>query len=216
MYSPSRILFVLAFVNALAWESHGAAADSTATGTPRAVVALCDEALAHVRKGEFDAARKLYAKAFDVAPSASILFNLALSELNAGDALDALRHFREYVQAADAEPKKVARTQSEFLPRAYAATGHLEVHFDNVSAEAKLYLDSERIVYVPAGILDVAPGEHFVGAATADMGWCADVHAVAGKTTPAVLQLVWVHSGMSVDAGAPVATASSSDAGRRQ
>jgi tetratricopeptide (TPR) repeat protein len=203
-----RLLLVLGLASAFAWGSLAAADDTSA----RAVYALCDEALGHARKGEFAAARKLYAKAFDIAPSSSILFNLALAELNSGDALDALRHFRQYVQAADAEPSQVARVRSEQLPKAFAATGHLQIL--KIPDMATLYLDGKPIVYAPAGLLDVTAGEHFIGARTPDMAWHADVQAVAGATTQATLELLWVHCGNRVGDGGRLETGGErSDAG---
>jgi tetratricopeptide (TPR) repeat protein len=190
-----RLLLSLGLAGAFAWGSHTAAAEDT---NSRAVYAFCDEALGHARKGEFDDARKLYAKAFDIAPSSSILFNLALAELNAGDALDALRHFRQYVQAVDTDPSKVERVQAEQLPKAFAATGHLQIL--KIPDTATLYLDGKPIAYAPAGLLDVTPGEHFIGARIADMAWHAHVQAAAGATTRATLELLWVHCGNHIGA----------------
>jgi tetratricopeptide (TPR) repeat protein len=127
-----------------------------------AVVALCKEALAHAKKGEFEAARRLYAKALETSPSAAILFNLALAELNSGHALDSLRHFREYMRATDTEAPKVAIVSAELLPKALAATGHIQINGTPTGATA--YLDGEEIVSAPGGVVDVMPGQHSVGA----------------------------------------------------
>jgi tetratricopeptide (TPR) repeat protein len=160
-----------------------------------AVVALCKEALAHAKKGEFEAARKLYAKALETSPSAAILFNLALAELNSGHALDSLRHFREYMRATDTEAPKVAIVSTELLPKALAATGHIQINGTPTGATA--YLDGEEIVSAPGGVVDVMPGQHSVGAYTPDRGWRADVTVAAGATAEARFTLVWVHSGLS-------------------
>jgi tetratricopeptide (TPR) repeat protein len=157
------------------------------------VASLCKEALAHARKYEFEAARVLYARALGISPSTAILFNLALAELHSARALDALRHFREYLRANDADPSKLPIVRTDLLPKAFGATGHIQIM--SSPAGAKLYLDGQEIVSAPGGVVDVTPGPHVVTARSPDQGWRADVTADPGVSTEAKFALVWVHSG---------------------
>ncbi len=154
------------------------------------VVALCKEALGHAKRGEFEKARALYAKALETSPSPAILFNLALAELNSDHGLDALRHFREYLRATDTEPAKVAIVRTDLLPKAVAATGHIRLL--NSPACSTAFLDGHEIVSFPGGIVDVMPGRHFLSARTPDTGWAAEVTVAAGQSADAPLHLVWV------------------------
>jgi tetratricopeptide (TPR) repeat protein len=145
------------------------------------VASLCEEAHAHTKQGEFEAARLLYARALDVNPSAGILFNLALAELlSSGHAVDALLHFRFYLEARLADPAKVAIVRAELLPKAFAATGHLDVRAAPSGAE--FYVDDQE-VYPDDGAVDVAPGRHTLVASTETEAFEVQVDAKAGKVT---------------------------------
>ena len=205
---------------ALALWPRPAPAQGDADSVAPAVVSLCKEALAHAKRGEFEAARVLYARALETSPSAAILFNLALAELNAGHPLDALRHFREYTHARDAAPAKLAIIRADLLPKALAATGRIQIN--GAPSNATLYLDGEEIVSAPGGIVDVMPGPHSITARTPGQGWRADVTTTAGTTEDAAFKLVWVRAGgpqpPAVDAGSrPPATGDASvDGGSRR
>jgi hypothetical protein len=200
---PARTLrlaiFSASVAIVLAWPARAPAQGENEV--PPAVASLCRDALAHARKGEFEPARALYAKAFGVAPGPTVLFNLALAELNSGHAVDALRHFREYIQARTAEPAKVAIVRAELLPKAFGATGHIQI--ENEPMGAVLYLDNERIVHAPGGMLDVTPGEHSVTARTPDTGWSAKISVSPGTTAITHFTLIWVHAGPSEVAPVP-------------
>ncbi len=144
---------------------------------------LSDEALAYVRKGAFAEARELYQRAYEISPTAPILFNLALAELNSKRALDALLHFRAYVKDGGADPAKVGIAARELLPRAFAATGHLDVR--SAPAESSFSVDGAAAT-AGAGILDVEPGEHDIVAKTGSATVEAHAQVRAGDTTVVV------------------------------
>jgi tetratricopeptide (TPR) repeat protein len=163
-----------------AWERDVLAPARAGCSAPL-VVSLCKEAHAHTKQGEFEAARVLYARALDVNPSAGVLFNLALAELlSSGHAVDALHHFRFYLEAQFADPAKLAIVRTELLPKAFAATGHLNVR--GAPSGAEFYVDDQE-VYPDDGAVDVAPGRHTLVASTATVAFEAQVDASAGKVT---------------------------------
>src|SRR5437868_1937928 len=92
------------------------------TPTTRAAVdemaALSKEALEHAKKGEFDAARELYTKAWEKSPNTPLLFNLALAELKSQHYVDALHHFDTYLAQHDAEPAKLDVVKTKLRPQA--------------------------------------------------------------------------------------------------
>ncbi len=141
---------------------------------------LSDEAFAHVHKGDFEGARRLYKRAYATAPSAPILFNLALSELNSGWGLDALAHFRAYANDPAADPANVALVTKDLLPRALAATGHLDI--GSAPAGSSFLVDGVVATTADAKILDVEPGEHLIVAQTGTTSVQAREHVEAGVT----------------------------------
>jgi hypothetical protein len=146
------------------------------------VVSLCKEAHAHTKQGEFEAARVLYARAFDVNPSAGVLFNLALAELlSSGHSVDALVHFRDYRDDEMADPAKLALVRTELLPKAFAATGHLDVR--GASSELAFYVNDQRVPVEDDGTIDVSPGFHTVFASGTAVAFEAQVDAKAGQVT---------------------------------
>jgi hypothetical protein len=158
---------------------------------PRAPVdemaALSKEALEHAKKGEFEAARDLYAKAWEKLPNTPLLFNLALAELKSEHYIDALHHFDLYLTQPDAEPGKADLIKNRFRPQAYAATAHITID-DPSLAEARIALDG---VEKDSHTLDMTPGEYEVSARMKDGSiWRANVTAVAGQTVTARLELV--------------------------
>jgi hypothetical protein len=174
-------------------------------------VSLCKEALQHVRDHDYEAARALYAKAYALTPTASVLFNLALAELHSSHSLDALRHFRLYIKDPAAEPPKVAVVNAELLPRAQAETGHIAL--DEAPRGAVVYLD-DSFLGETASPIDVIPGRHLVTARTQDGGWLANVDAPAGTLVTAKFRIVfaaparpWPPRGHLRDGGTPARAA---------
>jgi tetratricopeptide (TPR) repeat protein len=175
-----RLGLVAGFALAIAGGLWAPAAHAQENAEATAAADYANQALAHVKKGEFEDARKLYEKAFENTPTTLLLFNLGLAELSAGHGheLDALRHFRQYVSASDAEAPKSAVIKSDLLPRAYRATAHIAL--EQAPAGASVVLDGAATTAVD-GTLDAMPGTHDVVATTAAGKWNAHVTAAAGE-----------------------------------
>jgi hypothetical protein len=148
--------------------------------------ALSKEALGHVRKGEFEAARELYGRAFEKYPDVAIVFNWALAELNSGHELEALRHFRWYLRQKDADAAKVGVITNELLPRAVKATAHL--HVTSAVGEAEITVDGQPAEISADGILDVLPGAHTVSATKGGARSVGHATTTAGQTTDVALE----------------------------
>jgi len=123
------------------------------------------EAAEHAKQDEWNVARALLTEAHQMDPSdASLLVNLAAAELKSNDGVAALRHLRAYLDdpRVPAPAKHVVET--ELLPRAMAATGHLTIHFP---AGARVVVDNETLATdATSGVAtdDVAPGTHSIEA----------------------------------------------------
>ncbi len=51
----------------------------------------------HYKHQDYEGARVAFARAFELSPKTALLFNLALAEVQCGRAVDAVKHFRQYV-----------------------------------------------------------------------------------------------------------------------
>src|SRR5207249_11991890 len=75
------------------------------------------------KQQDYEAARLAFARAYELAPQTGTLLNLALAELQAGKALIAVKHFRQFLRAPDATPDKI---------RSEEHTSELQSRFDLV------------------------------------------------------------------------------------
>jgi hypothetical protein len=143
--------FVVTFALAVASWTTSAGADDSAvlvrTGIDRYV------------HQDYEAARVAFARAFDMAPSARTLFNLALAELESGHAVESVRHMRGYLIELDAEPDKVQALRTKWLPRAEALTSRLQI---DAPPGAGVAVDGVPQGNAPLAPLDVAIGPHDV------------------------------------------------------
>ena len=138
------------------------------------------EGVARYKKSDYEGARLAFLQAYVVLHSTDVLINLALSELNGTQPLDALAHLRQYAKEPTADPDVLAKLP-RLLNRANALVGHIKVvapvgatiDVDGTSAPQTAPLDAP---------LDVAPGAHVVGARPvgANDTLHANVVAVAG------------------------------------
>jgi hypothetical protein len=151
--------------------------------------ALVKDALADAKKGNYEAARVGYQKAYDIFPTSAVLFNLALSELRSGHSLEALHHFDMYTAMDDADAAKVHIVKTDLRPKAYAETGHILIE-GAAPAGAHISVDGRELADADARLVDVAPGDHEVVARTKDGTWRANVTAQAGQNTSVSFQLV--------------------------
>ena len=129
-----------------------------------AATASADDSGAFVRIGidryvhqDYEAARVAFARAFDIAPSARTLFNLALAELESDHAVESVRHMRGYLVELDAEPDKVDALRIKWLPRAEAQTSRLQI---DAPSGADVTLDGAPQGHAPLPPIDVAVGPH--------------------------------------------------------
>jgi hypothetical protein len=138
-----------------------------------------EEGLAHVKAGDFEAARMSFVQAYAVLRKPDILWNLALSEEKSGHPADALAHFKALgrdTAGSDADRARAKKHVDDLM----TVTGHIEVL---APVGAQVLVDA-----APAGLtplpepVDVAPGRHHVEVRTAQ-GWSktADADALAGQ-----------------------------------
>jgi tetratricopeptide (TPR) repeat protein len=162
--------------------------DEEAASHRAQAAAISKDALVQVKKGQFEAARRLYEKAFEIFPSTPILFNFALAELRSGHVLEALGHFRAYLKAPDADAREASVVNSDLLPRAYGATGHIDV--GKAPRAAELAIDGHRMVPTDDGVIDVSVGTHEVVATTGTESWRGTITLAAGERSSPPLELI--------------------------
>jgi hypothetical protein len=97
---------------ACAWPSR-AWADSPATSTHEADMERAERfaarAFAAYREKDYATAVALYLQAYDAAPSADMLFNIArIYDSGLSDGTRATRYYREYIASPDAEPARIS------------------------------------------------------------------------------------------------------------
>lgn len=122
-------------------------------------LALARQGLKEFKDGHFENAKQLFERAYHLSPSAKILVNLAVAELNAGDPLHAAEHFRSYLKATDATPERIQAVRSELLPGAYAKVVRV---IAEVQDGTPVELDGQGVVNhsTESEALLVLPGEH--------------------------------------------------------
>jgi tetratricopeptide (TPR) repeat protein len=67
---------------------------------------------------QYDAARGAFARAFELDPQTETLVELGLAELEAGHAMEAVEHLREYLTRNDAPAANAIAVRTQWLPRA--------------------------------------------------------------------------------------------------
>lgn len=139
------------------------------------------EGRALYEEGRLDEARLKYAQAFAVLGRTNILWNLSVAEFYAGHPVDALRHFKEFTERADADPADVKRAHDKYIPEAERLSGHIAVE---AATGAEITVDDEvQPGAAPLkGPVDVVPGDHRV---RARVGTKVEEHTVscpAGQT----------------------------------
>jgi hypothetical protein len=111
---------------------------------------------------DYEGARAAFARAFELSAKTALLFNLALAEVQSGHAVDAVKHFRDYLNEPDADPNKAQVIRTKWLPRAESETGLLRI---DAASGTILLVDGELVGRAPLiATVPVAPGDHRVEA----------------------------------------------------
>ena len=159
-----RALFLATLMVACTWSRASLAADDEVAN------ALLREGADLFKHEDYEGARGAFARAYDLEPRPATLFNLALSELNAGHPVEAIAHWREYITHTDEPPAKLASVRTKWLPRAEARTARLDVF---APAGAQVLVDGVAQEPGPPGpdapnpprtSIAIAVGEHDVSA----------------------------------------------------
>jgi hypothetical protein len=143
------------------------------------------EGLARVKKGDFEAARISFAQAYVVLHKPDILWNLALAEEKSGHPLEALGHFKELTNVAEADTDR-ANAQKHVVGL-MGQTGHIEVM---APAGTIVTIDGVQAAGSAPFMepIDVAPGTHVVEGRLPDGLKSVTVKALAGQTATAPIQ----------------------------
>jgi hypothetical protein len=162
-----RVGAVIALALACSWPLPALAAEDA---SPNAFVRKGAELF---KQQDYEGARGAFARAYELDPKATTLFNLALSELNSDHPVEAAKDLREYLTHSEEPAAKLESVRTKWLARAEARTARLEVF---APAGAELVIDGavqERAAPggdakgqpVRASIsITVAAGEHDVTA----------------------------------------------------
>ncbi len=119
---------------------------------------------------DYEGARGAFARAYELEPKPATLFNLALSELNAGHPVEAAAHWREYLTHTNEPAAKLESARTKWLPRADAQIARIDVF---APAAAQLLVDGipQELVTsppdapnAPRASIELAAGEHDVSA----------------------------------------------------
>ncbi len=166
---------------ALAGSAFGTAtparAQSAGEETGARVHALTRDGLKKLAAGDYENARQAFQEAYNLSQETPVLLNLALAELNAGRPLDALLHFRQYMQRPDANPDKVAKVREQLIPQVSKQTAHINV---KTLASASVELDGAPVASWNDGI-DVIPGAHTLKIAVGHFTKTFNVAPAAGE-----------------------------------
>jgi tetratricopeptide (TPR) repeat protein len=178
MNRPNRLAASLVSLSLVALGARPGAAQSPAA--EREATARLREGLELARIEKWEEARLAFRQAYALLPSAELLWNLAIAELNAGLPLEALRHFREYEGHPRAEANK-REALGQLMERASHQLGHIKM-----DAAPGTTIQIDGTVSDPAtwdgDSIDVAPGEHLVSAELAGAREDVKVTVAAGGT----------------------------------
>jgi hypothetical protein len=129
---------------------------------------------------DYEGARIEFLQAQAIFPRASLLRNLALSELHTNRPLDALTHLRSYIADPGTSPDKRALAERN-IQEAYALTGHLSI---SAPDGAHLKVDGKDVGTAPLKeAVDVAVGLHGVDSEVGGTAVHESVQAGPGKLT---------------------------------
>jgi hypothetical protein len=183
-------------------------ASVTPDATPKNAAALVAEGVKAFHEQQYDGARQAFLQAYDLAPLADTLLDLALAELEAHRPVEAVNHLKDYLVRTDAPAAKREVVRTQWLPLAEAKTARLdvfaargaEIRVDGVLAESMPLpsQDSSRIGEPPASSLRVAAGDHEVSVGSGALMQSQHVVAKGGEW-------VEVHFQRAPDAPSPVA-----------
>lgn len=155
-----------------------ALADDTGT---REAKRRFEEGIARTQSGDWEAARLSFRQSLAAAPSQNALFNLALTEEKCARPLEALSHFKQYMDWRSLNQSERAQAQRHIADSS-AKAGHIDVQ---APVGSVLSLDGAKDVGTTplAEPLDVAPGHHVVVAKVGSETKTLEVDAVAGQVT---------------------------------
>ena len=132
---------------------------------------------------DYEGARAVLARAYELAPSAATLLKLALAELQSRHSVEAAAHFREYLTHVEEPRDKLEVVRTKWLPRAESETARLLV---TAPPGAEILVDGVAQGQAPLDALVVATGPHEV---TARQGTLLETQVV----TPHEAELVELH-----------------------
>jgi hypothetical protein len=147
------------------------------------------------RHEDYEGARALFARAYELAPSPRTLFNLALAELQSAHAVESVRHMRAYLAGLDVEADQAEAIKTKWLPRAEAQTSRIQV---DAPAGAEIEIDGQLEGRAPLQAIDLHVGDHQVIAH--DGSWSHWQHVVTRAG-----ELVLIHFEQPASARAQIA-----------
>ena len=186
----ARACVLVALAVACTWSRPSFGADDEVAN------ALLREGAELFKHEDYEGARGAFARAYELEPRPATLFNLALSELNAGHPVEAVAHWREYVTHPGEPPAKLASVRTKWLPRAEAQTARLDVF---APAGAQVFVDGvaqEPATPAPGApnpsrtSIAIAVGEHEVSARQGTVSETQHVTARGGELVELHLQRV--------------------------
>ncbi len=168
-------LFALAF----ATQAH---ADDARTAE---ALARFNEGLALADSGKLEEARLKFLQSISVLKVASTLFNLASVEMKLGHDVDAIEHYRTFLQLAETDPRitdqqreRAKRSIDEVLKK----VGQIDIR---APQGATLSIDGKALSSIPTEPVPVTPGRHTVVASWNGAGRSIVVEPHAGEVTKA-------------------------------
>ncbi|MDP9034054.1 MAG: hypothetical protein M3O50_04560, partial [Myxococcota bacterium] len=145
-----------------------------------------EEGIARTQAGDWEAARLSFRQSLAASASQNALFNLALAEEKCARPLEALLHFKQYIEWPSLS--QTDRTQAQrHIADLFVKTGHIDVR---APAGAVFSVDAAKDVGTAplSDPLDVAPGHHVIVARMGAEAKTVDVNAVAGQVTRVAFQ----------------------------
>lgn len=161
-------------------------------GAPSSEAALAEgrarfeEGIALAERGEHDAAAVKFREVWRLVRSPNALFNLARSEQLAGDRIEALLHFREFLSLED---PKITPRQRTLAAHNIAELTKKVAHIDVVAAPGtRVLVDGQPVDGDLAEPIPVSPGEHVVSAVVEGKEISVRITCAAGTAARADLQ----------------------------
>ncbi len=159
----------------------GFASDATTLAKERSV----EGALA-LEKHDFEGARLAFLQALAIDAQPRYLWSLAVAEDKGAHPLEALAHFRQYLQRPGVTEED-RHNAAPLMADASARVGHIRV---DAASAATVVLDGATPVGTvpPANVVDVAPGHHTLHARLGVQSASTDIDAHPGETVVWQLQ----------------------------